>query len=66
MKKRLLKFDKEDIDMCKAIDDIRKYGREEGLLEVYHNMINDNIPEEQARKLSGVTDEILENEMKAE
>lgn len=52
--------------MCKAIDDIRKYGREEGLLEVYHNMINDNIPEEQARKLSGVTDEILENEMKAE
>lgn len=41
-------------------------GRAEGenlaILKIYHNMVNDNIPEEQARRLSGVTDEMLENE----
>lgn len=45
-----------------------KEGLQQGIqltmLQVYHNMINNNIPEEQARKLSGVTDEMLANEKK--
>lgn len=36
----------------------------EAILQIYHNMINANIPEEQARKLSGVTDDMLKNEGK--
>lgn len=57
---------KEAIDVCIAFEQMKKEGIQtgiqQGILQVYHNMINRGYPEDEARLLSGVTDEMLENE----
>lgn len=62
----------EDMNMCKAIDDMKKHSREEGreegeiltTLRIYHNMISKGMSEREARDFSGVTDKMLEAEQK--